>query len=87
MLAVHWRRGNREAGILLIPIGLFSLYIYAEISFGTLFQIPGWRDFAIRGLNLIDRFPAGPIALSLNSFSGMLSTVALALIMLLRSTP
>jgi sigma-B regulation protein RsbU (phosphoserine phosphatase) len=86
MLAVHWRRGNREAGILLIPIGLFSLYIYAEISFGTLFQIPGWRDFAIRGLNLIDRFPAGPIALSLNSFSGMLSTVALALIMLIRST-
>lgn len=86
MLAVHWRRGNREAGILLIPIGLFSLYIYAEISFGTLFQIPGWRDFAIRGLNLIDRFPAGPMALSLNSFSGMLSTVALALIMLIRST-
>jgi sigma-B regulation protein RsbU (phosphoserine phosphatase) len=50
------------------------------------FQIPAWHDFALRGLNLIDRFPAGPIALSLNSFSGMLSTVALALIMLIRST-
>ncbi len=85
VLAVHWRRGNREAGILLIPIVLLSLYIYAEIGLGVLFQIPGWRDFAIRGLNLIDHFPAGPIALSLNSFSGMLSTVALALIMLIRS--
>jgi len=86
MLAIHWRRGNREAGILLIPIVLLSLYIYAEISLGVLFQIPAWRDFALRGLNLIDHFPAGPIALSLNSFSGMLSTVALALIMLIRST-
>jgi len=86
MLAVHWRRGNREAGILLIPIVLLSLYIYAEISLGMFFQIPAWHDFALRGLNLIDRFPAGPIALSLNSFSGMLSTVALALIMLIRST-
>jgi phosphoserine phosphatase RsbU/P len=86
VLAIHWRRGNREAGILLIPIVLFSLYIYAEVSFGILFQIPGWHDFALRGLNTIDRFPAGPISLSLNSFSGILSTVSLALIMLLRST-
>ncbi len=86
MLAIHWRRGNREAGILLIPIGLFSLYIYAEMSFGALFQIPGWRDFALRGLNLIDQFPAGPFAISLNHISGIMSTVALALIMLIRST-
>jgi hypothetical protein len=86
MLAIHWRRGNREAGILLIPICLFSLYIYAEIALGTLFQIPGWRDFALRGLDLVDRFPAGPFAVSLNHVSGILSTVALALIMLLRST-
>jgi sigma-B regulation protein RsbU (phosphoserine phosphatase) len=86
VLAIHWRRGNREAGILLIPIVLFSLYIYAEISFGVLFQIPGFHDFALRGLNFIDRFPAGPISLSLNSFSGIMSTVALALIMLIRST-
>jgi sigma-B regulation protein RsbU (phosphoserine phosphatase) len=86
VLAIHWRRGNREAGILLIPIVLFSLYIYAEITFGVLFQIPGWHDFALRGLNMIDRFPAGPISLSLNSFSGIMSTISLALIMLIRST-
>jgi hypothetical protein len=86
MLAVHWRRGNREAGILLIPIVLLSLYIYAEISLGVLFQIPAWHDFGLRWLNFIDRYSAGPISLSLNRFSGMLSTVALALIMLIRST-
>jgi hypothetical protein len=86
VLAIHWRRGNREAGILLIPMGLFSLYIYAEVGFGILFQIPGSHDFALRGLNFIDRYPAGPISLSLNSFSGIMATVALALIMLIRST-
>ena len=86
VLAIHWRRGNREAGILLIPIVLFSLYIYTEMGLGALFQIPGWRDFALRGLNLIDRFPAGPFAFSLNDVSGILSTISLAIIMLLRST-
>jgi phosphoserine phosphatase RsbU/P len=86
VLAIHWRRGNREAGILLIPIVLLSLYVYAEIGFGTLFQIPAWRDFALRGLNLIDRFPAGPFAISLNNVSRILSTLAFTIIMLRRST-
>jgi len=85
VLAVHWRRGNREAGILLIPVVLFSLYIYAEIAFGVLFQFARTRDMALRGLNFIDRYPAGPFAISLDNISGILSTVSLALIMLLRS--
>ena len=85
MLAVHWRRGNREAGILLIPAVLFSLYIYAEVGFEILFQFPAWREFGLRGLNLIDRFPAGPFAISLDRISSILSTLSLAIIMLLRS--
>jgi hypothetical protein len=86
VLAIHWRRGNREAGILLIPVVLFSLYIYAEVGFDTLFQIPSSRDLALRGLTFIDRYPAGPFLLSLNYLSGILSTLSLAVIMLLRST-
>lgn len=86
VMAMHLRRGNREAGILLIPLILFSLYLYAEIGLDTLFQFPAWRAVALRGLNLIDRFPAGPFAISLNSVSDMLSTFALAIIMLLRFT-
>ncbi|MGA2649487.1 MAG: PP2C family protein-serine/threonine phosphatase [Terracidiphilus sp.] len=85
VLAVHMRRGNREAGILLIPVVLFSLYIYAEVAFSTMFQFPAFRLFALRGLNFIDRFPAGPFSLSLNDVSGILSTLSLAIIMLLRS--
>jgi hypothetical protein len=86
VLAIHWRRGNREAGILLIPAVLFSFYIYAEIGFEILFQLRGMRDQALRGLNLIDRFPAGPFSISLSSVTDILSTLSLAIIMLLRST-
>jgi serine phosphatase RsbU (regulator of sigma subunit) len=64
---------------------LFSLYVYAEVGLGILFQIPARRDFALTWLNRIDRYPAGPFILSLNGFAGILSTLSLALIMLLRS--
>jgi phosphoserine phosphatase RsbU/P len=86
VLAVHLRRGNREAGILLIPIILLSLYIYAQVVLGTLFEFPAWRSFAIHGFNMIERYPAGPFAVSLDNVAGILSTLSLALIMLLRST-
>ena len=86
LLAVHWRRGNREAGILLIPAVFFSLYIYAEIGFGTLYQFAAWRQIALNGLNLIDRITAGPFTFSLNDLSDMGSVLALAIIILLRSS-
>jgi hypothetical protein len=86
MLAVRWRRGNREAGILLIPVLLFSLYIYAELGFETLYQFPGRQEIAQRVLNLIERYPAGPFSLSFADLSDFLSTVSLAIIMLIRSS-
>ena len=86
VLVVHWRRGNREAGILLIPVILFSLYIYALVAMQMLFQFPAWRQFSLRGLNLINRYPVGPFSVSLNSVSGILSVVSLAIIMLQRSS-
>lgn len=86
VLLKHLRRGNREAGILLIPVILLSLYIYAEIALGTMFQIPAWRSIAIQGFDLIERFPAGPFSISLDDVSGILSTLSLAIIMLLRSS-
>lgn len=86
VLVVHWRRGNREAGILLIPVILFSLYIYALVAMQTLFQFPAWRQFSLRGLDLINRYPVGPFSVSLSSVSGILSVVSLAIIMLQRSS-
>ena len=86
VLGVHWRRGNVEAGILLIPAIVFSLFIYADYTLALLFRVPVWSAAAEHGLKLIQRFPAGPFALSLNDVSGILSTLALAIIIVLRSS-
>jgi hypothetical protein len=86
VLAVHWRRGNREAGILLIPSILFSLYIYAQVALGAMYELSACRDFAIRGFNRIDRYPLGPFSVSLDTLSGILCSLSLAMIMILRSS-
>jgi len=83
---VHLRRGNREAGILLIPVILFSLFIYAQVALNTMFQFPASRPEAIHWINLINRYPSGPFDVSLDHVSGILSSLSLAIIMLLRST-
>jgi hypothetical protein len=86
VLIAHWRRGNGEAGILLIPVILFSFYIYALVGLQMLFQFPTWKEFSVRGLNFINHYPVGPFTISLNSVSGILSVISLAIIMLRRST-
>jgi hypothetical protein len=86
VLAIHWRRGNREAGILLIPSILFSLYVYAETVLALMFEFSACRDAAIRGINLIDRYPLGPFTISLDNISGILCSLSLAVIMILRSS-
>ena len=85
VLIVHMRRGNREAGILLIPVILFSLYIYAVYALAVLFRIEAWRNAAIQGFSLIDHYPVGPFTISLDNISGILATTSLAIIMLIRS--
>ncbi len=86
VLGVNLRRGNREAGILLIPAIAFSLYIYVNYTLALLFRVPAWSAAAERGLMMIQRFPAGPFAISLNDVSGILSTIALAIVMVLRAS-
>ena len=85
VLATHWRKGNQEAGILLIPVVCYSLYIYAELFLETLFEVPMWKPLALRGFELIDHYPVGPFAVSLNQVSGIFSTISLAVIMIWRS--
>ena len=86
VLTIHWRRGNREAGILLIPSILFSLYVYTATVLAVMFEFSACRDAALRGINLIDRYPLGPFTVSLDSISGILCSLSLAVIMILRSS-
>ena len=86
LLIVHWRKGNREAGILLIPCILQSLTIYVQVALFFFIQIPAM----VPKVNLINlylfRLPAGPFELSLFQLTELLYLISLAIIMVLRST-
>lgn len=86
VLGVYLRRGSREAGILLIPAITFSLYVYVNYALAFLLRIPAWSAFGQRYLILIQAYPAGPFRISLNDLSGILSSIALAIIMVLRAS-
>jgi hypothetical protein len=86
VLARHWWKGNREAGILLIPAVLLSITIYAQFILFTMFQFPAWRSAAIQGIEFLQQHRLGPFTVSFNSLSDMLSAIALAIIMLQRSS-
>jgi hypothetical protein len=86
ILVIHWRKGNSEAGILLIPAILTSLVIYVQVAFGVLAQIPATVAFVNRvGLAIFD-LHAGPILLDFGEITSLLFILSLAIILILRST-
>jgi hypothetical protein len=85
-LIVHLRRGNREAGILLIPVILQSLSIYIQVGLFFVSQVPDWTDTSIRVTAVLFRYPAGPFSLSLDQLGSLLYVLSLAVIIVLRST-
>jgi hypothetical protein len=86
LLIVHWRRGNREAGILLIPAILQSLSIYAQVMLFFLGQIPALLPATLRIGRMIFAYPAGPFQLDFGQLAGLLFLLSLTIIMVLRST-
>jgi hypothetical protein len=86
LVIVQMRRGNREAGILLIPVILVSLVNYADILLGFVGQFPALQGGATRVSNLIFNTRAGPFAVSLTWISELLYVLSLAIIIVLRST-
>jgi phosphoserine phosphatase RsbU/P len=87
LLTYHWRRGNREAGILLFPALIFSLYIYLQVGAGIIYQtVPAWQPLAVQIFRAIQHTQVGPIAFNANEICDIGSVLALAIIILLRST-
>jgi hypothetical protein len=86
LLIVNWRRGNREAGILLIPAILVGLSIYLNLIFFAGLQIPAFAQAALRWQMAIEFPTVGPFTLNLNDLSGCLFVLSLAVILVLRST-
>jgi len=86
LLIVHWRRGNHEAGILLIPAIVSSLTIYLEVAFYIISQIPGFASTTLRFQNAIFNWTVGPFTVNVDSIGGCLFVLSLAVILVLRST-
>jgi phosphoserine phosphatase RsbU/P len=86
LLVIHFRRGNREAGILLIPIVLFSLAIYAGIGLTIMAQFPALKPTALALNNIFFNLQAGPFVVNLIQIGGLFYILSLAIIMVLRST-
>jgi hypothetical protein len=59
------RRGDREAGILLIPFLFYSLWIYTMIGLGLMAQVPPLRSAAVRAGLAVNAIHLGMVTFSL----------------------
>jgi hypothetical protein len=79
------RRGNREAGILLIPLFFFSMELYALFVLQVLVRIPPLHG-ASNALQTLLSLHIGIFRLNLDDISNLSFFFSLAIIMVLRST-
>jgi serine/threonine protein phosphatase PrpC len=86
LLIVHWRRGNQEAGILLVPAVVSSLSIYVQLGVFLVSRIPALAPSALQFLQAIFNWKVGPFIINANSIDGCLFVLSLAIILVLRST-
>jgi hypothetical protein len=86
LLFRQWRRGDREAGLLLIPFLLYSLMIYEQIATSLLQLVPPLRAFAAHLTQLANAFPIGVFNFGLPDVANLCFYFSLVIIIVLRST-
>jgi hypothetical protein len=86
VLMVHWRRGNREAGLLLFPVALWNLSAYLFFALLLLQMIPSLHVFARRQTILFARFAIGGFEVGLGNITTLLFFLTIGVIFLRRST-
>ncbi len=79
------RRGDREAGILLIPFFFYSLGVYGFIGARLLQQIPPLRSAALHAEQLVFGIPLGMFTIGLADLGLLIFYLSLAIIIVLRS--
>ncbi len=85
LLIRQLRRGDREAGILLIPFFFYSLGVYGFIGARLLQQIPPLRSAALRAEQLVFGIPLGIVTVGLRELGILIFYFSLAIIIVLRS--
>jgi hypothetical protein len=86
LLIVHLRRGNREAGILLIPALISSVDIYIDLVSFVLAQIPAFQKAAVGFQKWYFSYSVGPFRVQFRNVADCLFVLSLAIIIVLRST-
>lgn len=86
LLIIHWQRGNREAGILLIPALLSSLTIFIGLGGFIATLIPANATAAEHFLEVMLNLTVGPFRINLGNLGNCFFALSLAVIIVLRST-
>jgi sigma-B regulation protein RsbU (phosphoserine phosphatase) len=79
------RRGDREAGILLIPFFFYSLGVYGFLAARLLQQIPPLRGAALHAEQIVFGIPLGTFTVGLGDLGILSFYLSLAVIIVLRS--
>jgi len=85
VFVLHWRRGNREAGILLIPWLMQTVNFELGEAVFWAGQIPGWRNSVGRFWETVAIYHAGPFMLYLGGCISVLVLISWALILVWRT--
>ena len=85
LLIVHWRRGNQEAGILLVPALVSCLATYVQLGIFVLGMIPALGAAAFQFQKAVFNWTVGPFTVNANSLDGCLFELSLAVILVLRT--
>jgi len=89
LMIIQWRRGNREAPILLVPLLITGLTVYLELILFALFallQIPKTAPVAERMFRVLNESRIGPFVVTAYSVCSIVYVLALSIIIVLRST-
>ena len=86
LLILHWRRGNREAGILLVPALVASLSIYLQLGIFLASMIPGLERASLDFSKAVFNWTVGPFTVNVGNLDNCLFVLTLAIILVLRST-
>ena len=86
LLIVHWRRGNREAGILLVPVLLSSVTIYLQLGSFVAAQQAALASATQTVFNVLMNWQLGPFTINIGTLAHTFFLLSLAVIIVLRST-
>jgi hypothetical protein len=85
ILIAEIRRGNRETGLLLIPLIIAGIWKAGFAILFVLSQVPASRNWAFGYLGSWSEVDFGPLSISYQTVADILSFFSLALIILIRS--